>query len=176
MNSCKFNAGNGLPGDFEGILWHLLYHRLDFVTVSLFWIIWIACFRLVLVVFYWTEHIEQYGIYLLYPWIEIINFLLIIEYHCDFFSWWQHASNLASYEQQDAHEFFISILDHIHENIKDDQHKSHAQGSKLLLCYFLLYGSKTFAYELHWTEICINYKVAKYHISILCCELARCLS
>ncbi|PUZ49195.1 hypothetical protein GQ55_7G306900 [Panicum hallii var. hallii] len=44
------------------------------------------------------------------------------------YSWWQHASNLASYEQQDAHEFFISILDHIHENIKDDQHKSHVQG------------------------------------------------
>ncbi|KAJ1273138.1 hypothetical protein BS78_06G257500 [Paspalum vaginatum] len=44
------------------------------------------------------------------------------------YSWWQHASNLASYEQQDAHEFFISILDHIHENVKDDQHKSHAQG------------------------------------------------
>ncbi|KAJ1273044.1 hypothetical protein BS78_06G250100 [Paspalum vaginatum] len=43
------------------------------------------------------------------------------------YSWWQHASNLASYEQQDAHEFFISILDHIHENVKDDQHKSHAQ-------------------------------------------------
>ncbi|TVU16332.1 hypothetical protein EJB05_39890 [Eragrostis curvula] len=44
------------------------------------------------------------------------------------YSWWQHASNLASYEQQDAHEFFISILDHIHENIKDEQHKSHAPG------------------------------------------------
>uniref|UniRef100_A0A804M9E5 ubiquitinyl hydrolase 1 n=2 Tax=Zea mays TaxID=4577 RepID=A0A804M9E5_MAIZE len=44
------------------------------------------------------------------------------------YSWWQHASNLASYEQQDAHEFFISILDHIHENIKDDQQKSYAQG------------------------------------------------
>ncbi|CAN6277139.1 unnamed protein product [Urochloa humidicola] len=44
------------------------------------------------------------------------------------YSWWQHASNLASYEQQDAHEFFISILDHIHENIKNDQHKPHAQG------------------------------------------------
>ena len=52
MNSYKFNAGSGLSGEFEGILWHLLYHRLDFVTVSLFWIIWIACFRLVLVVFY----------------------------------------------------------------------------------------------------------------------------
>ncbi|WVZ87428.1 hypothetical protein U9M48_034064 [Paspalum notatum var. saurae] len=44
------------------------------------------------------------------------------------YSWWQHASNLASYEQQDAHEFFISILDHIHENVKEDQHKSHSQG------------------------------------------------
>ncbi|XP_047067818.1 ubiquitin C-terminal hydrolase 22-like isoform X1 [Lolium rigidum] len=44
------------------------------------------------------------------------------------YSWWQHATNLASYEQQDAHEFFISILDHIHENIKDDEHKSHEQG------------------------------------------------
>ncbi|KAK1324092.1 Ubiquitin carboxyl-terminal hydrolase 22 [Acorus calamus] len=30
-------------------------------------------------------------------------------------SWWQHAANLASYEQQDAHEFFISMLDRIHE-------------------------------------------------------------
>ncbi|KAI3985759.1 hypothetical protein MKX01_030673 [Papaver californicum] len=31
------------------------------------------------------------------------------------FSWWQHSANLASYEQQDAHEFFISMLDRIHE-------------------------------------------------------------
>lgn len=30
-------------------------------------------------------------------------------------SWWQHSANLASYEQQDAHEFFISVLDRIHE-------------------------------------------------------------
>ncbi|XVF48249.1 hypothetical protein PTKIN_Ptkin03bG0174900 [Pterospermum kingtungense] len=30
-------------------------------------------------------------------------------------SWWQHSSNLASYEEQDAHEFFISVLDVIHE-------------------------------------------------------------
>lgn len=30
-------------------------------------------------------------------------------------SWWQHSENLASYEQQDAHEFFISVLDGIHE-------------------------------------------------------------
>ncbi|CAB4296482.1 unnamed protein product [Prunus armeniaca] len=31
------------------------------------------------------------------------------------YSWWQHSENLASYEQQDAHEFFISVLDGIHE-------------------------------------------------------------
>ncbi|XP_077215235.1 ubiquitin C-terminal hydrolase 22-like [Tasmannia lanceolata] len=31
------------------------------------------------------------------------------------YSWWQHAANLACYEQQDAHEFFISMLDRIHE-------------------------------------------------------------
>ncbi|KDP33497.1 hypothetical protein JCGZ_07068 [Jatropha curcas] len=31
------------------------------------------------------------------------------------YSWWQHSANLASYEQQDAHEFFISLLDAIHE-------------------------------------------------------------
>ncbi|WOL19048.1 ubiquitin carboxyl-terminal hydrolase 22 isoform X2 [Canna indica] len=32
------------------------------------------------------------------------------------YSWWQYSSNLASYEQQDAHEFFISMLDMIHES------------------------------------------------------------
>lgn len=32
-----------------------------------------------------------------------------------FYSWWQYSENLATYEQQDAHEFFISILDRIHE-------------------------------------------------------------
>lgn len=30
-------------------------------------------------------------------------------------SWWVHSENHATYEQQDAHEFFISILDQIHE-------------------------------------------------------------
>ncbi|EEF31620.1 ubiquitin C-terminal hydrolase 22 [Ricinus communis] len=46
------------------------------------------------------------------------------------YSWWQHASNLASYEQQDAHEFFISMLDGIHEKIKveKDLCKPHSQG------------------------------------------------
>ncbi|KAG0461423.1 hypothetical protein HPP92_021720 [Vanilla planifolia] len=32
------------------------------------------------------------------------------------YSWWQHASHLASYEQQDAHDFFITMLDRIHED------------------------------------------------------------
>ncbi|KAK1300104.1 Ubiquitin carboxyl-terminal hydrolase 22 [Acorus calamus] len=44
------------------------------------------------------------------------------------YSWWQHASNLASYEQQDAHEFFISMLDGIHEKVELDQSKTQDQG------------------------------------------------
>ncbi|XP_057968823.1 ubiquitin C-terminal hydrolase 22-like [Malania oleifera] len=45
------------------------------------------------------------------------------------YSWWQHAANLASYEQQDAHEFFISMLDGIHEKVDKDRRKSQSQGS-----------------------------------------------
>ncbi|KAL5985669.1 hypothetical protein ACLOJK_027655 [Asimina triloba] len=45
------------------------------------------------------------------------------------YSWWQHAANLASYEQQDAHEFFISILDGIHEKVERDQRKGR-QGAR----------------------------------------------
>ncbi|KAH7688489.1 ubiquitin carboxyl-terminal hydrolase 22/27/51 protein [Dioscorea alata] len=44
------------------------------------------------------------------------------------YSWWQHASNLASYEQQDAHEFFISMLDGIHEKV--DEHKPASPGNE----------------------------------------------
>lgn len=44
------------------------------------------------------------------------------------FSWWQHAANLASYEQQDAHEFFISILEGIHEKVDKDRRKPYSQG------------------------------------------------
>ncbi|WCJ29978.1 Ubiquitin carboxyl-terminal hydrolase 22 [Euphorbia peplus] len=44
------------------------------------------------------------------------------------YSWWQHASNLASYEQQDAHEFFISMLDGIHEKEEKDRRKPLNQG------------------------------------------------
>ncbi|KAL5547740.1 hypothetical protein UlMin_002971 [Ulmus minor] len=44
------------------------------------------------------------------------------------FSWWQHAANLASYDQQDAHEFFISMLDGIHEKAAKDR-KPQSQGN-----------------------------------------------
>ncbi|KAH0645005.1 hypothetical protein KY284_032889 [Solanum tuberosum] len=30
-------------------------------------------------------------------------------------SWWQHSENHATYELQDAHEFFISMLNKIHD-------------------------------------------------------------
>ncbi|XP_016506543.2 ubiquitin C-terminal hydrolase 22 [Nicotiana tabacum] len=45
------------------------------------------------------------------------------------YSWWKHASNLASYEQQDAHEFFISVLDGIHERMQNDKGKALSPGS-----------------------------------------------
>ncbi|XP_016199520.1 ubiquitin carboxyl-terminal hydrolase 22 [Arachis ipaensis] len=45
------------------------------------------------------------------------------------YSWWQHAANLASYEQQDAHEFFISMLDGIHEKVEKDRRKLDSEGS-----------------------------------------------
>ncbi|XP_043719835.1 ubiquitin C-terminal hydrolase 22-like [Telopea speciosissima] len=45
------------------------------------------------------------------------------------YSWWQYAANLASYEQQDAHEFFISMLDGIHEKVEKGQRKPQSQGS-----------------------------------------------
>ncbi|KAA8535174.1 hypothetical protein F0562_030177 [Nyssa sinensis] len=45
------------------------------------------------------------------------------------YSWWQHAANLASYEQQDAHEFFISTLDGIHEKVEKDKRKPQSQGN-----------------------------------------------
>ncbi|XP_068313404.1 ubiquitin C-terminal hydrolase 22-like [Pyrus communis] len=43
------------------------------------------------------------------------------------YSWWQHSENLASYEQQDAHEFFISVLDGIHE--KETKARNHTKDS-----------------------------------------------
>ncbi|XP_047168939.1 ubiquitin C-terminal hydrolase 22 [Vigna umbellata] len=45
------------------------------------------------------------------------------------YSWWQHAANLASYEQQDAHEFFISMLDGIHEKVEKGRRKPDSEGN-----------------------------------------------
>ncbi|XP_010541945.1 PREDICTED: ubiquitin carboxyl-terminal hydrolase 22-like [Tarenaya hassleriana] len=46
------------------------------------------------------------------------------------YSWWRHAGgNLASYEQQDAHEFFISVLDRIHEKPEKDEQKLQNTGT-----------------------------------------------
>lgn len=50
---------------------------------------------------------------------------------CGCYSWWQHAANLASYEQQDAHEFFISMLDGIHEKVEKNGRKPHSQGNSI---------------------------------------------
>lgn len=50
-------------------------------------------------------------------------------------SWWQHSANLASYEQQDAHEFFISMLDAIHE--KDGKSRNGSKGNEILIWSFL---------------------------------------
>lgn len=64
-------------------------------------------------------------------WLDIWKFerIVCLNYSWDcFFSWWQHAGNLASYEQQDAHEFFISMLDGIHEKVEKDERKPHSQG------------------------------------------------
>ncbi|KAJ6758688.1 UBIQUITIN CARBOXYL-TERMINAL HYDROLASE [Salix koriyanagi] len=44
------------------------------------------------------------------------------------YSWWHHSANLASYEQQDAHEFFISVLDGIHEREGKDWNSNKDDG------------------------------------------------
>ncbi|MFS7936003.1 putative ubiquitinyl hydrolase 1 [Helianthus anomalus] len=68
------------------------------------------------------------------------------------YSWWQHAGNLASYEQQDAHEFFISMLDGIHEKVDKDERKHHSQGElcfDLLFIFFLL-NLQLFMWVMYW--------------------------
>lgn len=64
--------------------------------------------------------------------------------HC---SWWQHAANLASYEQQDAHEFFISILEGIHEKVDKDRRKPYSQGKFLL--FNVLFALRSFSHNVH---------------------------
>jgi ubiquitin C-terminal hydrolase len=62
--------------------------------------------------------------------ILLIFFFKKIFFYC---SWWMHSSDLASYEQQDAHEFFISILDRIHDNLVQDQQNSNKNGIHYLV-------------------------------------------
>jgi hypothetical protein len=70
---------------------------------------------------------------------ESFLFLCILEYiwpGCYLFmwvaiSWWRHAANLAGYEQQDAHEFFISTVDGIHANSGTTSPRArHSQGGR----------------------------------------------
>lgn len=55
-------------------------------------------------------------------------------------SWWQHSANLASYEQQDAHEFFISMLDAIHEKEGKTRNGSKGNGDCQCIAHRVFYG------------------------------------
>ncbi|KAL6012208.1 Ubiquitin C-terminal hydrolase 22 [Asimina triloba] len=57
------------------------------------------------------------------------------------YSWWQHAANLASYEQQDAHEFFISMLNRIHEREEQLNPKNKGCGDCLCIAHRVFSGS-----------------------------------
>lgn len=52
-------------------------------------------------------------------------------------SWWRYASNLANYQQHDAHEFFICMLDGIHEK-EQDPCKRPSHGN-MLFCIHLFF-------------------------------------
>ncbi|KAJ1396295.1 Zinc finger, UBP-type [Sesbania bispinosa] len=56
------------------------------------------------------------------------------------YSWWQHSANLASYEQQDAHEFFISMLDAIHEKEGKTMNGSRGNGECQCIAHRVFYG------------------------------------
>ncbi|KAB1996178.1 hypothetical protein ES319_D13G214000v1 [Gossypium barbadense] len=57
------------------------------------------------------------------------------------YSWWQHSSNLASYEEQDAHEFFISVLDGIHEKESKVRNSSKDDGDCQCIAHRAFSGS-----------------------------------
>ncbi|KAJ6295337.1 hypothetical protein OIU78_023373 [Salix suchowensis] len=62
------------------------------------------------------ERTEQFGEYLFHELCAVYSGNRTPYSPAQFlYSWWHHSANLASYEQQDAHEFFISVLDGIHE-------------------------------------------------------------
>ncbi|KAL2574438.1 hypothetical protein AAZV13_17G187400 [Glycine max] len=56
------------------------------------------------------------------------------------YSWWQHSANLACYEQQDAHEFFISMLDAIHEKESKTRNGSKGNGDCQCIAHKVFYG------------------------------------
>ncbi|KAE8056237.1 hypothetical protein FH972_013027 [Carpinus fangiana] len=56
------------------------------------------------------------------------------------YSWWQHSANLASYEQQDAHEFFISVLDGIHEKESKLSNRNRDNGDCLCIAHKVFSG------------------------------------
>ncbi|XP_062164067.1 ubiquitin C-terminal hydrolase 22 [Alnus glutinosa] len=56
------------------------------------------------------------------------------------YSWWQHSSNLASYQQQDAHEFFISVLDGIHEKESKSSNRNRDNGDCLCIAHKVFSG------------------------------------
>ncbi|KAE8654536.1 Ubiquitin carboxyl-terminal hydrolase 22 [Hibiscus syriacus] len=56
------------------------------------------------------------------------------------YSWWHHSSNLASYEEQDAHEFFISVLDVIHEKESKMLSSSKDDGDCQCIAHRAFYG------------------------------------
>ncbi|KAJ7966294.1 Ubiquitinyl hydrolase 1 [Quillaja saponaria] len=55
-------------------------------------------------------------------------------------SWWQQSANLASYGQQDAHEFFISLLDGIHEKENKSWHGNRGDGGCQCIAHSIFSG------------------------------------
>ncbi|OIT38209.1 PREDICTED: ubiquitin carboxyl-terminal hydrolase 22 [Nicotiana attenuata] len=56
------------------------------------------------------------------------------------YSWWHHSENLATYEQQDAHEFFISMLDRIHDKEGKDSLATKDNGDCRCIAHRTFYG------------------------------------
>jgi hypothetical protein len=86
-------------------------------------------------------------------------------------SWWQHAANLASYEQQDAHEFFISMLDGIHEKVEKDRRKPQSQGAfcPVPVSFFHFFMSRLCAYYVKLGGVLLIIKrLSKRLLSFLC--------
>ncbi|CAL9061900.1 ubiquitin C-terminal hydrolase 22-like [Musa acuminata AAA Group] len=58
------------------------------------------------------------------------------------YSWWRYASNLANYQQHDAHEFFICMLDGIHEKEQDPgKRPSHVSSGECCIAHRVFSGT-----------------------------------